>query len=233
MLPCNMIRSPQSGPATSSSLRRLPLPPFYCAYLPILCLSPHPTCPFSTHPSQLDTPVPSQPLCYQSHPHAFRHTGGCASVSASDFELSTAYRSFRKSPHQYHYHSAPLSRPLFSYSYALFCPQQNAIFYLFISLRTLCTKHPGWRIPPLSNTQTIEPRGIPKLVCARSAAPGIRAPLKNSWFGTTDDLSSLQDLGRFASVGRLRSWMARLAFGFRARRDHSSNLSRVRKGLLP
>src|SRR6185437_4698810 len=50
---------------------------------------------FSTHPSQLDTAVPSQPLCSQSHPHVFRHTGGCVSVFTSDFELSTPYRSFR------------------------------------------------------------------------------------------------------------------------------------------
>src|SRR5579864_5849551 len=141
MLPCNMIRSRQPRPATSSSLGRLPLSPFYCTYWPILCLSPLPTSPFSTHPSQLDTPVPSQPLCYQSHPHAFRHTGGCASVFTSDFELSTPYRSLRTCPHQYH--SLPLSRPLFSYSYALFCHVQNANFNLFFSLRTLCAKHPG------------------------------------------------------------------------------------------
>jgi hypothetical protein len=137
-----MIRSRQPRPATSSSLRRLPLAPFYYTYRPILCLSPLPTSPNSTHPSQLDTPVPSQPLCYQSHPHAFRHTWGCASVSTFDFELSTWNRSFRKSRHQYH--SAPLSRPLFSYSYALFCTAQNTNSRILNHLRTLCTKHPGW-----------------------------------------------------------------------------------------
>jgi len=226
-----MIRSRLPRPATSSSLRRLPPSPFHCTYQPILCLSPLLTSPNSTHPSQLDTPVPSQPLCFQSYPHVFRHTWGRASVSTFNFELSTLNRCFRKSPHQCH--SKCFSFPLFSYSYALFCHVQNAIFNLFFSLRTLCTKHPGWRIPPSSNTQTSEPRDIPKLVCARAAAPDIGAPLKNSWFGTTDDLSSLQDLGRFASVGRLRFWMAQRAFGFRPRRDHSSNLSRVRKGLLP
>jgi hypothetical protein len=83
MLPCNMIRSPQPRPATSSSRRRLPLAPFHCTYRPMLCLSPLPTSPNSTHPSQLDTPVPPQPLCYQSHPHAFRHTWGVPQCSLS------------------------------------------------------------------------------------------------------------------------------------------------------
>jgi len=62
---------------------------------PSLLPGPATLAPFSTHPSQLDTPVPLQPLCYQSHPHAFRHPWGCASVFTSDFELSTRYRSFR------------------------------------------------------------------------------------------------------------------------------------------
>src|SRR6185437_12300337 len=134
MLPCNMIRSPQPRPVTSSSLRALPLSPFYCTYRPILCLSPLPTFPFSTHPSQLDTPVPSQPLCYQSYAHAFRHTWGCASVFTSHFELSALNRSFCTRPHQYH--SAPLSRPLFSYSYALFCHGQNTNSRILNHLRT-------------------------------------------------------------------------------------------------
>src|SRR5579859_1545404 len=98
--------------------------------------------PFSTHSSQLDTPVPSQPLCYQSHPHAFRHLWGCVSVFTSDFELSALNRSSRQCPYQYH--SKCFSFPLFSYSYALFCTGQNAIFNLFSFLRTLCRKHPGW-----------------------------------------------------------------------------------------
>jgi hypothetical protein len=106
--------------------------------------------PFSTHPSQLDTPVPSQPLCYQSYPHAFRHTGACAPVSAFDFELSTLNWSFRKSPHQYH--SAPLSRPLFSYSYALFCTGKNTNSRIPNHLRTLCAKHPGWGGPAFSSS---------------------------------------------------------------------------------
>jgi hypothetical protein len=75
-----MLRSRQPRPATSPSPRTLPLPPFSHTDRPILCLSPLPTSPNSTHPTQLDTPVPSQPLCYQSYPHAFRHTWGCPSV---------------------------------------------------------------------------------------------------------------------------------------------------------
>src|SRR5579859_4617373 len=145
MLPCNMIRSRQPRPAISSSPRRLPLSPFPVSRTFFrLTPTPHPSPlrPFSTHPSQLDTPVPPQPLCYQSHPHAFRHTWGCASVFSFDFELLTPNRSFRTCPHQYH--SAPLSRPLFSYSYALFCHVQNANSRILNHLRTLCRKHPGW-----------------------------------------------------------------------------------------
>src|SRR5579859_1902958 len=149
MLPCNMIRSPQPRPATSPSPRNLTLSPFSYTYLPILCLSPLPTSPNSTHPSQLDTPVPSQLLCYQSHPHAFRHTWGCASVFTYDFELSTPYRSFRKSPHQYH--SKCFSFPLFSYSYALFCHAQNTNSRILNHPRTLCAKHPGWRVAALGS----------------------------------------------------------------------------------
>jgi len=46
-----------------------------------------------------------------------------------------------RSPHQYH--SMELTLPLFSYSYALFCTAQNAIFNHFKLFRTLWTKHPG------------------------------------------------------------------------------------------
>jgi len=159
MLPCNMIRSRQPRPATSSSLRRLPLSPFYYTHRPILCLSPLFTSPNSTHPSQLDTPVPSQPLCYQLHPHTFRHTWGCASVSTFDFELSTLNCSFRKSPHQYH--SKCFSRPLFSYSYALFCHVQNANSCILNHLRTLCEKHPRWGLPHSSNIRTFPSSSLP------------------------------------------------------------------------
>jgi hypothetical protein len=43
----------------------------------------------------------------------------------------------------YLYHSTPFSHPLFSYSYALFCPQGKVISRLFKQYRTLWQKHPG------------------------------------------------------------------------------------------
>src|SRR5689334_18567550 len=150
MLPSNMIQTRQPRPTISPFPRTLPLSPFSYTHPPILCLSPLPASPNSTHPTQLDTPVPPQTLWFQSNPHAFRHTWGCASVSTFHFELSTPRRSFCTCPHQrpYQRQSAPLSRPLFSYSYALFCTKQNSISHLFIPLRTLCTNHPGVGAPP-------------------------------------------------------------------------------------
>jgi len=41
-------------------------------------------------------------------------------------------------------HSMGLALPLFSYSYALFCHQQNTKPLIFKRFRTLCQKHPGW-----------------------------------------------------------------------------------------
>ena len=231
MLSSNLIRSRQPHPATSPSPRTLPLSPFYWTSRPILCLPPLSTSPNSTHPTQLDTPVPLQPFCFQSYPHTFRHTWGCASVSTFAFERSTLLRSSRKCPHQYH--SQRYSVFLFSHSYALFCTAQNAMSYVFIRLRTLGTECLGWRTPHSSNTQNVEPPDKPKLGCAQ-VAQIIAAPLKKSWFGTRDDLSSLlEGPGRFASVGRLRSGTQKRALGSRRCRDESSNLSRVRKGRLP
>jgi hypothetical protein len=149
-----MIRSRQPRPAISLSSRIIPLSPFSHTYPPIFCLPSLPTSPNSTHPTQLDTPVPPQPLCYQPNPHAFRHTWRCPSVSTFHFELSTLNRSVRTCPHQCH--SASIIRPLFSYSYALFCTKQNAISHLFIPLRTLCTKHPGWG-NPINQTALLAP----------------------------------------------------------------------------
>src|SRR5690349_8858575 len=126
MLSCNMIRSRQPRPATSPSPRILPLSPLSHTDPPTLRLSPLPSSPNSTHPTQLDTPVPPQPLYYQSDPNAFRHTWGCPSVPTFHFEFSNQHRSIRRSPHQcpHQRHCASLSRPLFSYSYALFCTAQ-------------------------------------------------------------------------------------------------------------
>ena len=163
MLLCNMIRSRHPRPASSSFLRNLPLSPFHDTYSPIL-LSPLPTSLNSTHPSQLDTPVPPQALSYQSYPHAFRHTWVCPSVSTFKFEPSTPRRPLRTCPRQrpHQCHSASISRPLFSYSYALFCTKQNAISHLFIPLRTLCTKHPGWGYP-INQTALLSPHALAAL----------------------------------------------------------------------
>ena len=40
------------------------------------------------------------------------------------------------------------STSFFSHYYALFCTAQNPNSFRFIFFRTLCTKHPGWGIPP-------------------------------------------------------------------------------------
>jgi|SRR5690348_10701249 hypothetical protein len=138
-----MIQSPQTRPATSPSRQRLPLSTFSRTGLAVpFSRLPLPNSPNST---QLDTPVPPQPPCFQSHPHTFRHTWGCPSVSTSNFELSTRHRSFRTFPHlrPHQCHSASLSGPLFSYSCALFCTKQNAISRILNHLRTLCTNHRG------------------------------------------------------------------------------------------
>src|SRR5690349_13966762 len=145
-----MPLQPSLMPGPSNiALFNLPLAPFSHTYPPTPCLSPLPTSPNSTHPTQLDTPAPPQPLCYQSNPHTFRHTWGWASVFTFNFEFFAPHGSFRTCPHQcpHQRHSASIIRPLFSYSYALFCTKQNAISHLFIPLRTLCTKHGGWGYP--------------------------------------------------------------------------------------
>src|SRR5690348_15147006 len=145
------------GPS-AIALFNLPLSPFHDTHSPILpsplVTSQSPLPSFSTHSSQLDTPVPPQPLCYQSNAHAFRHTWGCASVFTFHFELSAPHHSLSTCPHQRH--SASIIRPLFSYSYALFCTKQNAISHLFIPLRTLCRKHPGWGYP-INQTALLAP----------------------------------------------------------------------------
>ena len=39
------------------------------------------------------------------------------------------------------------ARPLFSYSYALFCHSENDKLFVFRRFHTLCPKHPGWGYP--------------------------------------------------------------------------------------
>jgi hypothetical protein len=190
MLLCSVIRSPQPRSATSSSRRCLPLSPFYYTHRPILCLSLLPTSPNSTHPSQLDTPVPSQLLCYQSHPHAFRHTWGCASVFTSDFALSTRYRSFRSIRiniiprhlavlcfHTLTHSSAPSKTltPAFSIICALF-PQNTRGGVCRTSHFPLLSIHP----PPLSAHHLLGLKPVPQRAhpypCTCKKGPAAREP---------------------------------------------------------
>jgi hypothetical protein len=92
-----------------------------------------------------NAPLSSPPLDFS---HFSVPTLRLPALSALDFKHSNPRtfllinRSFRTSPHQYH--SMVLTLPLFSYSYALFCSEENAIFILFSIFRTLWQKHPGW-----------------------------------------------------------------------------------------
>ena len=158
MLPCNMIRSRQPRSGASSSPRTVPLSSFSHTCRSTLRLSPLSTSPNSTHPTQLDTPVPPQPFCFQSYPHAFRHTWGYPSVSTFNSALSTPHRHSCKCPHQSpnRCHSTTNCRPLFSYSCALFCSAPNAISRILNPLRTLCPNHPGWGTHPSVHPFTVQ-----------------------------------------------------------------------------
>ena len=54
-------------------------------------------------------------------------------------------------------HSVRLASPLFSYSYTLFCPTQNAKPFTFRRFRTLCQKQPGWG----SHPSNVRVRSVP------------------------------------------------------------------------
>ncbi len=87
-----------------------------------------------------DTQELPQPLSHPTIADNSLYTpgvGGPPSSPQSPFAAALC-----KSPHQFH--SMRFSRPLFSYSYKLFCTGQNAIFHVFLMFRTLCTKHPWW-----------------------------------------------------------------------------------------
>src|SRR5256885_6264653 len=55
--------------------------------------------------------------------------------------------------------STPLSRPLFSYSYALFGTNENAMSFSFNRLRTLCAKHGGCGCSVVSAARSFRPLG--------------------------------------------------------------------------
>ena len=101
----------------------------------------------SPSPSGLRTPKP--PSCSHPTPIPARPFSSRSEFRVSIFKVrlqpspnhSPLATALNKSPHQYH--SAGLTFPLLSYSYALFCIAQNAISNLFNAFRTLCKKHPG------------------------------------------------------------------------------------------
>ncbi len=57
----------------------------------------------------------------------------------------------------------PSSVPLFSYTCALFCPQQKLNSFIFMRFRALYAKHPGWGDDPTSHGGTLNPprAGLP------------------------------------------------------------------------
>jgi hypothetical protein len=79
----------------------------------------------------------------------------------SSFNVKRSPFNFRppQSPHQYH--STSFSRPLFSYSYALFCRAHYANSRIFKHLCTLCEKHPGWVAPRSIRSGSLYTPGIP------------------------------------------------------------------------
>src|SRR5208282_3909150 len=80
-------------------------------------------------------------LCFMSR------VAGClknrrAISSSPHRSLTPLFATPTHCPHQHD--SKDLSLPLFSYSYALFCTVKSLILFIFNTLHTLCTKHPGW-----------------------------------------------------------------------------------------
>jgi hypothetical protein len=63
--------------------------------------------------------------------------------------------------------------------------------------------------------------------------PAIPARHKKSWIRTKDDLSSLLNLGRFASFGGLSCLPGQRTLCSRRRQDDSRDVSKFRRGLLP
>jgi hypothetical protein len=130
--------------ASSSSAK--PRHPGLCA---IALPSPSPT-----RCTPLVTQDPPQPLSLHAFAHSFRHTWGVPLPAPS--AQSSLAAVFCTTSHQLH--STIFRRPLFSYSYALFCTAQFANSSAFKDLRTLCRKHPGWGTLPIQNlTSTLPP----------------------------------------------------------------------------
>src|SRR5271167_1711915 len=80
------------------------------------------------------------------------------------------------------YHSKQFSRPLFSYSYALFCTVSSRIPLLFNMFRTLCPKRRGWGYPSLS----LPPFPPSAIIIGLALPPGSRALCPVRTFRTHD-----------------------------------------------
>ena len=90
-----------------------------------------------SHSSQLLSPSPRF-----SPPCALSVSAFSPLASPFDFGLPTVNSLSPRSAHQYH--STALTHPLFSYSCALFCHNENDNLFAFRRFHTLCPKHPGW-----------------------------------------------------------------------------------------
>jgi hypothetical protein len=87
---------------------------------------------------------PLQSFTTRHYPHR-----AVAPGAARNLSVCSACPVLRRSAHQYH--SMGLTRPLFSYSYALFCTLQSVNSFPLNHFRTLSTKHPGWGYFTLSS----------------------------------------------------------------------------------
>jgi hypothetical protein len=104
-------------------------PPISTIPCKILYLLANSVLPFPMFSSPAASPTNRSP-----HPRPF-HSNRC-------HPERTEGSAFRLSP--YRALSLFLARPLFSYSYALFCHNENDNLFVFRRFRTLSRKHPGW-----------------------------------------------------------------------------------------
>jgi hypothetical protein len=116
-----------------------------------------------SHSSQLLCPSPRF-----SPPCALSVSAFSSLASPFDFELPTVNSLSLRSAHQYH--STALTHPLFSYSCALFCHNENDNLFAFRRLHTLCPKHPGWG-PAIVNFFVAQISDLPVLPATSNKSP--------------------------------------------------------------